>query len=560
VYRRTTKGARLHATKRVCVLAIAAPLAGLVAASGHAAALDDIGRRLPADRATERTTPLPRLAPPTLAAEEKQPFILTAVTLRGATVFKPQDIAPLYERYLTRFVDVSDIAKIAEAITEKYRSAGYFLSRAIVPAQDTASGLLVVDVIEGYINDVRLEGDDMLRVRERAQALLNSRPLRLADLDRTLSLIGDMNGVSITQSRIEPNPTDMSLHRLVLSIENRMVQASLYADNRGTESAGRLQTYARARLNSVLQEGDQFAMGFFTNPSPFKNLMYGEWSYTALMGSSGTQLTASAGVTTSDAAANLFGLQTDGEVKRVSLRLSHPFIRSRDFSLWGNLGLDARNLHGEQFGVTVYDERLRLLSGSLSLRHDGGNGTTNLYTEVTGGLGGLGASDGGDALLSRADAHPQFLKAELLLSRYQNIGRTFGVYVAVAGQISADPLPASEEFAVGGAEFGRAYDYWAISGDHGASGQVELRHGRNPGLPLIKFYQLYGYYDIGWVWNRNAAAGFGERSLESAGVGLRLTLPGSLYLTYESAWPLSQTPSVPLDYAWRNYFSVSANF
>jgi len=335
-----------------------------------------------------------------------------------------------------------------------------------------------------------------------------------------------MNGVSITQSRIEPNPTDMRLHRLVLSIENRMVQGSLYADNRGTESAGRLQTYARARLNSVMQEGDQFAIGFFTNPSPFKNLMYGEWSYTALMGSSGTQLTTSAGVTTSDAAANLFGLQTAGDVKRVSLRLSHPFIRSRNLSLWANLGLDVRNLRGEQFGVTVYDERLRLLSGSLSLRQDAWNGTNNLYTEITGGLGGLGASDIGDALLSRIDAHPQFLKAELLVSRYQNIGQMFGLYVALAGQISADPLPASEEFAVGGAEFGRAYDYWAISGDHGVSGQVELRHGKDPGLPLIQFYQLYGYYDVGWVWNRNAAAGFRERSLESAGVGLRLTLPG----------------------------------
>jgi len=147
--------------RRGCVLAIAAPLAGLVAVSSHAAALDDIGRRLPAERASERTTPLPRLSPPAQTAEERQPFILTGVTLRGATVFKPQDLAPLYERYLTRFVEVSDIAKIAEAITEKYRSAGYFLSRAIVPAQETVSGLLVVEVIEGYIGDVRLEGSDM---------------------------------------------------------------------------------------------------------------------------------------------------------------------------------------------------------------------------------------------------------------------------------------------------------------------------------------------------------------------------------------------------------------
>jgi hemolysin activation/secretion protein len=288
--------------------------------------------------------------------------------------------------------------------------------------------------------------------------------------------------------------------------------------------------------------------------------MYGEAGYAMILNRTGTSLTVSGGLTTSGATAGLFGLQTEGEIARGSLLLSHPFVRGRGFSLWGNLGFEARNLHGEQFGITTYDERLRILSGSLNLRHNAWGGTSAIYAEASRGLGSLGASVGGDTRPSRIDARSDFLKAELQVSRYQDIGETFGLYVAASGQISGDPLPASEEFAIGGAQFGRAYDYWAISGDHGMGGLVELRHGKDPGLPFLKFYQVYAYYDKGWVWNQNVAPQFREASVASTGLGIRLTLPGSFYVTFESSLPVSQSRYAQTNNAWRNFFSISTSF
>jgi hemolysin activation/secretion protein len=162
--------------------------------------------------------------------------------------------------------------------------------------------------------------------------------------------------------------------------------------------------------------------------------------------------------------------------------------------------------------------------------------------------------------LSRIDAHSDFVKGALQLSRYQNIGQTFGLYVAASGQVAADPVSVSEEYAVGGAQFGRAYDYAQISGDHGVSGSVEFRYGRYAKSSILKFYQLYGFYDAGWVWNMNVTSRFREASVTSAGMGVRLTLQNSLYLTYEAAWPLSQTQFAHTDTGMRNFVSLSANF
>jgi hemolysin activation/secretion protein len=553
---------RTPSATRVGALAAIALILGVSPFPASAQVLDDIGQRLPAEMPAQTDEVMAPLAPsesPPVAEQGAQTFVLTAVTIRGSTVFRPEDLAPLYESYLARSVGISDLAALADAITQKYRSSGYFLSRAVIPAQSAASGFLVIDIVEGYVAEIRLEGADVRGVRERAEFLVGKRPLRLAELDRTLSLIADMSGVSLTATRIEPDPSDMSVHRLFLSVELDSVQASLYLDNRGTDAVDRLQAYGRVNLNSVLVDGDQLGVGLFTTPRLLEGLIYGEAAYALILNRHGTAVTASGGLTTSDVGANLFGLPTESSIERASLLISHPLVRGRNFSLWANIGLEARNLRGEQSGIMVYNDRLRTLSASLALRHNGGNGTTTLYAEASGGLEGLGASHPDDALLSRSDARPDFLKAELQLSRYQNIGSTFGIYVAASGQLSADPLPASEEFAVGGAQFGRAYDYWAISGDHGVSAQAELRHGKNPGWPLLRFYQLYGFYDVGWAWNRNMAP-FREWSLQSAGVGFRLTLPRSVYLTYEAAWPLSQTPYTPIGYSWRNYFSLSVNF
>jgi len=48
-----------------------------------------------------------------------------------------------------------DIAwMIAGAVTERYRAAGYFLSRAYVPQQKILDGQLRIEVVEGYIAKV----------------------------------------------------------------------------------------------------------------------------------------------------------------------------------------------------------------------------------------------------------------------------------------------------------------------------------------------------------------------------------------------------------------------
>jgi hemolysin activation/secretion protein len=128
-------------------------------------------------------------------------------------------------------------------------------------------------------------------------------------------------------------------------------------------------------------------------------------------------------------------------------------------------------------------------------------------------------------------------------TRVQPISGPFSLEVAFSGQLSADALLASEEFGIGGPNFGRGYDPSEITGDSGAAGRFELQFNDTLAWAVIEDYQLYGFYDVGKVWNRDIQAGGGEdktATLASTGIGARFNGPYDLSGNLEVAFPMTR--------------------
>ena len=119
--------------------------------------------------------------------------VLTAMTIDGVTAYPMAELAPLYDDRLAREADIGDLVRVAEAITAKYRADGYFLTRAAAP-YEIADGQGRLVVYEGYVGEIAFEGDAMPAVGALFADLPERRPLKLSDLDRRLSLAGDLPG------------------------------------------------------------------------------------------------------------------------------------------------------------------------------------------------------------------------------------------------------------------------------------------------------------------------------------------------------------------------------
>jgi hemolysin activation/secretion protein len=125
-------------------------------------------------------------------------------------------------------------------------------------------------------------------------------------------------------------------------------------------------------------------------------------------------------------------------------------------------------------------------------------------------------------------------------NRTQSITEKMDIFVSAAGQWSPDHLLASEEFGIGGVAYGSAYDASEITGRNGLVTRIELR-GNDPVATPLQKLQVYGFYDIGKVWDPdNAAAKDRIRGLADAGIGVRSAINDTFSAGAELAIPLTR--------------------
>lgn len=491
------------------------------------------------------------------AAPAQARFVLTSVTVDGVSAYPLKDLAPLYASYLAREITMDDLVKIAQAITDKYRADGYFLTRAIVPPQPPG-GHARIRVYEGYVGEVEVTGDAAPALEAMLAGLTERRPLRLTDLERRLTLAADLPGVQ-PRSRLEPFLEDPARHKLVVAAGLKRWSGSVYLDNRGAKSVGPVQANTRIARNSLLRSGDQLAISVLTVPDDPGEFVQGELSYGASL-ASGARMRAAVSASESRQGSTPLNNKVGTQSRAASLRVAQPLIRGRKQSLWAAVTVDGRHVEQVFRNNGAYSDDLRVLRGSLQADHGGGDSSISGYVQVSKGLEVLGATRDAGTSHSRYDADGDFWKVNFGASHYRDIGSRAGVYLAADGQWSPGALLLSEEFAPGGQPYGRAYNYAEISGDSGVAGLAELRYGFAPKKSAITFFQTYVFVDAAKVWNKASAVSVPSAAFSSAGAGLRVTLHGRFTAKLEAARPLSRTPFETGDKDWRAFGSLWAWF
>ncbi len=171
--------------------------------------------------------PEPRIPPEPIVppgAEERAPpgadqvrFVLKAVQVDGMTVYPADEIRSVYAGLLGTEITLARVYELADALTRKYRNDGFVLSQVVVPQQAIRAGAVRLQAIEGYIANVRIEGEvlgpraDLDAYTDRIRA---SRPLRAADLERYLLLVNELAGVTARATlspATEPGASDLTI-------------------------------------------------------------------------------------------------------------------------------------------------------------------------------------------------------------------------------------------------------------------------------------------------------------------------------------------------------------
>ncbi len=494
-------------------------------------------------------------------------FFLADIEIEGATAYGAGALRPLFAEFLQTEISLATLYGIASAIESRYREDGFIISRAIVPAQSVSDGVYRIQVIEGYVTNVVLEGDignSRGLVERYLNRILDSRPVNIADIERYLLLMNDLPGISGT-GVLRPSGADVGAAELVVTAQRKRVDGFALVDNRGSEFTGEEGAAVGLSANSFTPFGEQTELVLFSALEDQEQRV-GQITYEQQIGSDGLTVRGLASYGVSEPGGTLESLDVEQETLLLTLEAEYPYVRSRRFNFSVSAGFefieqDSDILDG---ATTVADDSLRVLHATATMDYRDSFGGAN-FAEfgIRQGLPILDASEDGDNNLSRVEGDGTFTTLNAEVARLQRLTSNFNLLAQVGGQFGFDQeLLSTEEFEIGGLTFGRGYDPSELTGDSGLGALLELQFNQAPGLSFLQSYQVYAFYDFGVVFNSDSNTP-SEESLASAGVGVRTNLTDWLSLDLEVAKPLTRDPanrSVSDPDAERYFFRVTGQF
>jgi len=142
------------------------------------------------------------------------------ILVTGSTVFTDAELAEVTAPYTNRILTNEDLERLRLALTLLYVNRGYITSGATIPDQDVVSGVITVQIVEGTLANIDVEGQNWFRagyLRDRVERGAQT-PLRLEPLQERLQLLqqdprierinaelrpGDKRGDSILQVNVK---------------------------------------------------------------------------------------------------------------------------------------------------------------------------------------------------------------------------------------------------------------------------------------------------------------------------------------------------------------------
>lgn len=526
--------------------------------------------RAPLKKEFKPPTPAPGLVlPPVPAPPEgdvqkelgQVRVFVNAIQVIGNTVFPDSEIKAVTKPYENRTLTTEDLERLRLALTLLYINNGYITSGAVIPDQDVQDGVIQIQIIEGALSRIDVEGTNWFRRGYLSDRLMLGAgpPLKIEPLQERLQLLqrdprierinadlrpGDQRGESVLQLKVK---------------ETRPWKVWLDFNNYQTPIVGAERGLITLAHQNVTGHGDPFSITYGRSRGVNPII---DTSYTLPINRYDTTFTASYRRNEFVVVSDQFrALDLNSESEIFGFTLRHPVYRS----LTDELAVAITGEHLYNKITSAFDlpgQPFRFIPGSSDTgvsavsalrfiqeyQHRTASSVIALRSRVSVGFDVLGATinsrdehtPSGEPLPSGRFVswlgQAQAVKRLDYLGGWQILGR-------MDLQLSNNRLFPLEQIPVGGRFSVRGYRENTLVRDNGFLASLESR------IPLMKFaggedmLQFAQFVDLGrgWLSRTNTPA---PETLASVGLGIRWNVLPRDRARFELYWgvPLNHVP------------------
>lgn len=434
---------------------------------------------------------------------------ISRIVVEGSTVYDSDRLQDAIRSFEGRELTLEELQAAADAITQIYLNDGYITTRALLVDQEIVDGVVQIQIIEGILADIQIEGTERLRPKYISSRIrLGAKtPFRVSELEDQLRLLRVDPLIESLEASLRASDKVGQSILLVRVTEAPNWGGSLGIDNSTPESVGGQRSRAEMYYRNLAGNGETLT---------------GSWDRSFVGGSDVFRITYRQPVNARNGTVQLQttidrneitlppfdALDIAGETESYEISFRQPVIRTPRREL--GLSIAYRYQNGQTFVGNV-GTQLGTGTGAEP------NGTTRVGVVKFGQDFVRRDSQGAWALQSQfsfgtdfpfdgttnpgdiPDTH--FFSWLGQAQRVQRLNDRNLLIVQADLQLATAPLLSSQQFVLGGGQSVRGYSQNLRSGDNGFRFSAENRFtvGRNTtGRNVL---QLAPFFDAGVVWH-----------------------------------------------------------
>lgn len=470
------------------------------------------------------------------ASDDNTPIYVAQVQLSGNQALSTNHFSALLGQYANQKLTLAQLHQLSEQIAQIYHQAGYPLAVAIIPAQRLENNVVIMQIIEGQLSDIKINNQSRLPDNviqgHLHKAIATHEPLKQADSERALLLLKDLAGTNDVHYRLS---ADAKGTILVADLSKApLMDGFVNIDNEGSASTGIWRTRAGVNFNSPLGLGEKIAIQAMTS---LKGVNHARLSVDMPFGYDGLHVGAGLAHTRYALGATFKNLNATGKANVLDVYARYPILRTNRQNLWLTGTGEYRALK-DIIGATNTQTNKRLQNLQIAV-----NGNHHLHNDTQ--LQWRSNLTLGNLTIINADS-----KAIDAAS-----GKTAGSYYKLTGSVASSTpmapklrlhselkaqwanknLDSAEQISLGGMDNVSAYNSNHLSADRALIGQAQVRYVANPMLSLSAFYDVA----IGKIKVNPYTQDKNTQSLSGAGIGLNSQYQ-NLSIQSKLAWQLGK--------------------
>ena len=473
------------------------------------------------------------------------------IRVKGYTIFSAREIEKTIEPYRGKQLNFNQLRNITEAITELYVSRGYITSGAYLPEQEIIDGTIDVRVVEGQLEDLKIEGLKHLQANyvrsfisstdtlKTSNPELEQSPLNIKDIEEELNLLKRDPSIENVEAELVRG-TAPNLSVLLIEIEETSpYEAKLSFDNYRSPSVGEFQGTVQTGYRNLIGVSDR-AFAQYNLTEGFDAYSIG---YAIPVNSKNGAVSFEYRNGDSKIIEDFEEVNIRAEANTISLRYRQPIVYSSKREVAFGVAFERQSsetfiLDDRPFSFTADPQQTNSVTSVLKLTGDwverSARSVFGISSELNFGLNIF------DATVNESTPDGLFFSwlGQAQWTKALNQDKDFLLTTRLITQLSPDSLLPLEQFTLGGVGTVRGYRQNREVGDNAVVGTIEVY------IPIAgdrlssNKLNLVPFFDGGAVWDNNSDE---AEALASLGIGLDWQFKELLSLRVDWGLPLINT-------------------